>query len=40
MLKYYDPALGRHRYKRRYIWGLWAGLAGFITGVIVASALI
>jgi hypothetical protein len=32
MLTYYDTTLGRVRVKRRYVWAIWAFVAGTVIG--------
>lgn len=38
-MKYYDHQHGIERYKRRYVWGLWAYVSGLVSGLILLSAL-
>jgi len=35
MLTYYDNRLGRTRYKRRYVWAIWAFAGGVALGLLV-----
>lgn len=37
MLTYYDPHLGRARYKRRYVWAFWAFSAGILVGALLTA---
>jgi hypothetical protein len=37
--KYYDVSLGTKRYKRRFIWWLWAYLAGLASGLVLVAAI-
>ncbi|MFT4047224.1 MAG: hypothetical protein QM661_11095 [Solimonas sp.] len=39
-LKYFDSTLGETRYKRRYVWAFWAGLAGLGVGLMVGALLV
>lgn len=32
-IRYYDHALGMTRLKRRYVWAIWAYLAGLATAI-------
>ena len=32
-LRYYDHQIGQPRMKRRYVWALWAYLAGMLSGL-------
>lgn len=36
-LQYYDHTLGRERFKRRYIWAVYAFAGGLIVGMIFAQ---
>ncbi len=35
-LTYYDPVVGRQRFKRRYVWAAWAFAGGIIMGYLLA----
>lgn len=39
MLTYYDDTLGRVRYKRRYVWALWAFVAGAVLGAVLGHVI-
>jgi hypothetical protein len=39
MLTYYDDTHGRVRFKRRYVWALWAFLAGVVLGVVLGHLI-
>jgi hypothetical protein len=39
MLTYHDPALGRSRFKRRYVWGAWAFAAGLVLGFLLGQLI-
>lgn len=39
MLTYYDSRIGRNRYKRRFVWALWAFGGGILMGMLVAQIL-
>ncbi len=39
MLTYYDSSTGSERFKRRYIWGFWAFVAGAALGAAVVAML-
>jgi hypothetical protein len=36
VLTYYDPVLGRERYKRRYVWAMSSFLVGLGVGFVLA----
>jgi len=37
-LRYYDYQVGQLRMKRRYVWALWAYLAGTLSGLALLMA--
>lgn len=37
-LRYYDHQIGQPRMKRRYVWALWAYLAGMLSGLALLLA--
>jgi hypothetical protein len=39
MLTYYDDSLGRVRFKRRYVWALWAFVAGMVFGTVLGHVI-
>lgn len=38
-MTYYDAHSGRTRYKRRYVWALWAFSGGVVVGVVITLLL-
>lgn len=38
-MTYYDHQSGRNRYKRRYVWAIWAFAGGVLIGVAVTLLL-
>lgn len=39
MLTYYDNTLGRARFKRRYVWALWAFVGGVALGALLGHLI-
>jgi hypothetical protein len=39
MMTYYDNSLGRARFKRRYLWAMWAFLAGVVLGTVLGHLM-
>ncbi len=37
-LRYYDTALHRFRFKRRYVWAAWAFALGVCLGALISRA--
>lgn len=39
MLTYYSETHGRVRFKRRYVWGLWAFVGGLALGTLLGHLM-